>query len=203
MKRWKKLCVAAIYAVSICSAAAAEDPVDFMSVNDLKYAIQLAIRDSVRDNDREPYYLITNINLELKGTEDTGVGGGFKIPVFGASASLDGTLEHSATHTLELKLVPAESLPTRAPPNIKLSELVSLVKEAFQLPNEATGQGEDLPALTAPTFNYSYSGSLKQSAEGGVDFVVFDISGAAESATYQTISFQLCRTLNRQNCIEQ
>lgn len=206
-----------LFAAAPASIAHAIEPVDYLDLDELTYAIQVAIRDAVRDQDRDPYFLIVGISLELKGIETVGATGGFKIPIFKATASLEAMAEYTATHALELNLSPNDPIATRPVPDIRLSEIIGSVKDSFgdagqngaAAESEDTGQKEpdeepgNLPRLEPKGFTYTYSGALKTAAEGGLDFILFKIGGSVEQTSLQTIKFELCRTYNKQNCADE
>lgn len=210
-----------LLAAAPASIAHAIEPIDYLDLDELTYAIQVAIRDAVRDQDRDPYFLIVGISLELKGTETAGATGGFKIPIFKSTASLEAMAEYTATHALELDLSPNDPIATRPVPDIRLSEIIGSVKDSFgdagqngvAAEGEETGQDEtdpepeeepgDLPQLRPKGFTYTYSGALKTAAEGGLDFIFFKIGGSIEQTSLQTIKFELCRTYNKQNCADE
>lgn len=213
---WKIRIVAMLFGVAPASFAHAIEPVDYLELDELTYAIQVAIRDAVRDQDREPYFLITGISLELKGIETTGANAGFKIPIFDATASLDAMAEYTATHALELELSPYDPIVTRPVPDIRLSEIVGSVKNSFGESDQSdappekdpggggstNGDDTPLPEIGPKGFTYTYSGALKMAASGGLDLIFFKIGGEVEQTSLQTITFDLCRTFNKQNCAD-
>ncbi len=214
-------CLLALLAGFPASGAIAAEPVDFLDLDELTYAIQVAIRDTVRDQDREPYFLITGITLNLKGIETSGANGGFKLPIFEASVSTDAMIEYTATHALSIDLSPDDPIATRPVPDIQLSAIVGSVKDSFQGPPtvegappadedqvDRTGAPETardwagLPILVAQKFTYVYKGALRQKAGGGLDLVFFKIDVSVEQTSLQTITFNLCRTLNQHTCVD-
>lgn len=235
MSYFTKLCKVVLASACLFSAPTAQalEPVDYLALDELTYAIRVAIRDAVRDQDREPFFLITEINLELKGVEANEVEGGFKIPIFETSASAEALQSYAASHALNLDLVPSQPIATRPVPDIQLSRIVGEVKDSFHCRPEAAGEAieetakgdadstesdedvvsvdcvatedgthDDLPDLVARSFTYTYSGALKETVSGGIDLILFSIGGSTSQSGLQTISFTLCRTLNKKNCSE-
>ncbi len=130
----------ALYLMLATGPLSAEEPVDYLDLEDLKVAILVAIKEAKAENQhQEPFFLITDIRLDLKGTEITGVQGGLKIPVFKATASADAIAEYTNSHALVLALAPDAPIATRAVPDIQLSSMVAAVKAAFH------GNDEDTP----------------------------------------------------------
>lgn len=195
----------------------ADEPVDFLELEDLKFAIVKALRDSAAQfQSVEPRFLVTSITLDVKGVESQSGSGGLKIPVFSASASAEVVAAYTNSHQLEIVLSPNEPIATRAVPNIQLATMVSAVKKAFHGEDDpaspvtemeadgATGTDVDLDGLTLnpDRVKYKYSGIMKQKVTGGLNFYFFKIGGELEEQSLQVITFELCRTENSVNCVE-
>jgi hypothetical protein len=237
----------ALFMAASAAPVQADEPVGFLDLEDLTVAILDAIKETRAENqDEEPYFLITGIRLDLKGTEDDVVQGGLKIPIFEAAASAEGIAQYTNSHALTLDLAPDTPIATRAVPDIRLSEMVRAVKTAFH----GDGEEEALPPGDAPEpeeaedpestavtteeeegeegdavaeasgaedpdplpfddirlnpdrLSYTYSGVLKKKAGGGLDFAFVKIGGSLERRSLQVITFDLCRTINKVNCVE-
>ncbi len=180
---------------------AADDntPVDFLSVKDIKHAIQVAIFNAVRENDKNPYFLITNVKVKLQGQKDNNIGGGFKIPIFSAAFDFSANVQTAAGETLEFELTPSEPLATAAPPDLNLSEAIASMKEAFQ--DDGSTADPPLPVLTPKRFSYSHDWALKAGGNAGINILVVTLEAGAQDELRQSISFDLCLTLNKLNCV--
>ncbi len=195
------------------AGAAVHVPVDYLSIEDLKYAIQVAIAESIKHNDTEPYFLITKVDVTLKGSTDVNVEGGFKIPIFGASVGFGGEIGSVGSETVEFPLVPAQALPTRTPPRISLSQVVASMKAAFQakvagpdapgLVDLGADSEDSLPVLTTPGFVYTSEWALKFEADGSFDVLFVTLGADAKTEYRQVLVFHLCRTENMHNCVPQ
>ncbi len=184
---------------------AAPIPKDFMSVGEIRRSIQIAIRDSVRENTQPPFFLITKVELTLRGEVEGGASGGFRIPVFGAEVDLGASLENFGYAELALSLVPSQSVVTGVVPKLDLASIVSAVKQAFsdEIRGDNTEQDEDasLPLLTTPGFRYTYQWALKEKVDGSINLLVVNFGADIAHEHRQTIVFHLCRTENKLNCV--
>lgn len=209
------LCISACLLIS-GAPLRAEEPVGFLDLEDLKFAIVKAIRDSsAQFQDIEPHFLVTTITLDVKGVESQSGVAGVKVPIFSSSASAEAIAAYTNSHQLEIVLSPDEPIATRAVPDIQLGNMVSSVKRAFHGDGAAAGnadaEGDDAAGtdvnLDGLTLNpdrvkYTYSGVMKQKVSGGLDFYFFKIGGELEEQSLQVITFELCRTENDLNCVE-
>lgn len=190
-----------VWIFSFALAAIGDDdvPVSYLSVKDIKHAIQVAIFNAVKDNDKSPYFLITNVKVKLQGQKDSNIGGGFKIPIFSAAFDFSASVATAAGETLEFDLVPSQPLATAAPPDLNLSEAIASMKEAFQ--DDGSTADPPLPVLAPKRFSYSHDWVLKANGDAGINILVIAFEAGAQEQFRQTISFDLCLTLNKLNCV--
>lgn len=183
-----------VFGIALCPHAIAGDIVDYVSASELRDAVHGAIRESIQRNTDPPFYLVKSVEITLRGIEDRSVGGGFKVPIFAANVSAEVLELWSAAGTKTLKFNPRLPVSTQAPPKVPFADDIALLKEEAILA-EAAGWSVDSATIT-------YEWSMKVNADAGIDVFFLKIEGGAAAQSTQKITFNLCRTVNRIECVE-
>lgn len=187
------LLVAAVVAAFLPRHAIAEAlPPAYLELKDLKIALERAIREAKRVSTEPPYFLIKKIELELQGDRTAGAEGSLSIPVFGVGVDLGAKGTYSAQHKLKLELVPPENEVVGGAPTIELAPLIRTLKDTFK----ASAGG-----LVPTAIEYTYKWTLQLDGSGKINVVVAKAEVKVSDERSQEITFHLCQTRNRSECI--
>lgn len=165
------------------------------SLQALQDEIVQAISDARKLADHPPYFLIKKVELKLKGTKSSDAGGGFSIPVFGASIALGMKKATSANEVLEIALVPSESIVVGGgAPKIDLAGLIADLKKAFRREKGTK------PMFIIGAMNYEKSWTLQYKGDGGIKLVIASAEVSISDEKQQVVCFTLCETENLRDC---
>jgi hypothetical protein len=176
------------------TATVAETPSkDFLGLGDLTREIVQAISEAKLVSDQPPYFIIKKVNLKLKGELRTAADGSveFTVPIFGAGADLSAKGVRTVSSTTELDLVPKEMTPVGGTRFADFIALIRVLKQTFN----------SNALLNAGNVTFSESWALQLDANGKVNLVVAKAGAEISSENSEEITFVLCQTLNRSDCI--
>jgi hypothetical protein len=187
------LSAATLLTIAAGPVNAQDVPTSFIELRALKVALEEAIQQAKLVSPNPPYFIIRKIGLTLQGERRVGADGtvSFRIPVFAAGVDLGAKGTQVALHRLKLELIPPESAVVGGEKAIDLAPLIRSLKQAF-----AEG------GLRAATIEYTYRWALQLGAEGKINAVVAKVGASIADESSQEITFHMCETLNRSDCIQ-
>jgi hypothetical protein len=173
-------------------------PAAFVELRDFKLEIERAIQEAKRVSPEPPFFIIQKIVLQLKGEKKQNIDGSvnFSLPVFRYGVDLGAHGTANTLQELELELVPAESQIVGGAHLIDLTELTRTLKETFRADSNTKG------ALAAAAIKYTNSWTLQLGADGKINVVVAKAGVSISEDKTQRVTFHLCQTLNRSDCIK-
>lgn len=164
----------------------------FIALRELKIGVEQAIREAKRVSTDRPYFIIKKVELTLQGERKVAADGGveFSIPVFPINIELSAKGSQTTLQKLKLELIPPESTVVGGEKLIDLASLIRTLKDTFK-------SGD----LNASAIEYTYKWTLQLSGDGKIKVVVAKAGGEIADDKSQEITFHLCQTLNRSECI--
>lgn len=165
----------------------------FLTLADLEIELERAISQAKLISDRPPYFIIQKVALKLAGKNSTAADGsiGFTIPIFDYGANLGIDLTQTDGGTLELELITPTREVVGGTTSIDLSSLVTILKDSFK-------PGTKFRVKSA---KYTLLWTLQSDGGGKVNALVAKGGVHLAKENSQEITFYLCETLNRFECV--
>ena len=192
------LCASVICLAS--QTARATEQTDYLPLDDLKYVIQLAIREAMQTNVSEPFFLVERVELELNIRKDVEKGVSLGLPIFSADFDLGTSTLETAVEHIELTLTVSEELPTRGAPRISFTHVLRQIRDTFAKDAPRPGS-PGLPTLVVEALTYSRQWTIRRGKGGDVHILIVRAGGSIKKEFIQSVTFHLCRTVNRRNCV--
>jgi len=182
--------------VMSAGSSMAQDGAQVLGLRDVKVAVEQAIKEAKRVSAEPPHFIIRKVELKLQGERKVAADGSvsFGIPVFGAGVDVAAKGSQTTREKLELELIPPESQVVGGKRIIDLGPLIRSLKDSFKADQGGGG-------LMAASVKYTYGWTLQLGAEGKVNVVVAKAGAAISEEKVQEITFHLCQTQNRSECI--
>jgi hypothetical protein len=172
----------------------AQDQQEYLALRDLKIDLEKAIKDATLVSNEPPFFIIEKIELKLQGETRTGADGSasFSIPIFKAGIDVGAKGVETQSETLTLDLVPPDKTIAGGVRRVDFTPLMRTLKDTFK---SDTG-------LQARSVTYTKSWALQLDADAKINVVVAKAGVTIAKDKTQDVTFYLCQTLNRLDCIK-
>ena len=165
----------------------------YVGLSDLIKDITRAISEARLVDNKEPYFIIKEVELHLKGSWTVGGEGKFTIPVWIIDVSAEAAVTSIKTEELALVLIPSDSAPVGGDSLIELTGLIRTIKESF-----AATRSE---GITAKSIDFTREWIFQRNADANVETVVMKLGAGISDEKAQSITFRLCQTEDLETCV--